>query len=665
MEVRSFCRICAAACGVLVDVEGDRVVRVRGDTDHPISRGYTCAKGRALPQLHHGVDRLDTPQLHGANVSWEHMLDDLAAVVARSQGSQGADSVAMYLATGMAYDSGGQVASGRFMAGLGSSSFYTAATVDNAPVLLAAEQIAGHAMLYPVWEPSSHGLLLIVGSNPVVSHGYGTTLADPVRRLREFRAGGGRVIVVDPRRTETAAHADVHLAVRPGSDVVLLAALAREILLDGADEREIREHCLADEVTALRDALEPFTIERAVITTGISEAEVTGLLAEVRATCGRLAVFCGTGTTMARDGILVEWLRWVLLIITGSLDVEGGMRFNRGVVNQLRPPKRIPDLQPGAPSRPELPRVAGQLPAVALVDEIESGALRVLIVSGGNPLSAFPEPERLRDALRLLDALVVIDVADNELVQMATHVVPATAQLERADLSLAEHVAFRSGMQFTASVVPAVADRRPAWWFFASLANRLGFDLLGAADPDDLDDAAVLAGLLAHSPLDPADVIAAGPHGIDLAAAYGWVHERFLIDGRWRVAPPMFLERLKAHVGPPPGLGLVLVPRRENAWSNSVPIAGHGDETIVMVHPDDAAEAGIVEGGWMAVSSAHGSLVATASFDPSMLRGVVSVTHGHLGASPGLLTSAHTDVDPLTTMPWASGVPVTITRLQF
>ena len=240
------------------------------------------------------------------------------------------------------------------MAALGSSSFYTAATVDNAPVLVVAEMVAGHAMINPVWEPHSGGLLLVIGSNPVVSHGYGTTLADPVRRLREHRAAGGRVVVIDPRRTETAAHADLHLPARPGSDVILLAALARELLVRGADPVELERFCDPLEVEALRIALEPFTLAAASVAADLPLDAIASLLDDLRAAPSQLAIFCGTGTTMSSDGILVEWLRWVLLILTGSLDVAGGMRFNRGVVNRLRPPRRMPEPQPGAPSRPEI-----------------------------------------------------------------------------------------------------------------------------------------------------------------------------------------------------------------------------------------------------------------------------------------------------------------------
>jgi anaerobic selenocysteine-containing dehydrogenase len=661
-EQKSFCRICAAACGIVVEVDGGTVLRVRGDAEHPVSRGYTCAKGRALPSMHHRSDRLSAPRLHGSEASWGTVLDDLAGTITQVRSESGPDGVGLYLATGLAYDSAGQVACGLSMAALGSSSFYTAATVDNAPVLVAAEQVSGNAMMNPVWESHRGGLLMLVGSNPVVSHGYGTTLADPVRRLREHREHGGRIVVIDPRRTETAAHADVHLGNRPGSDVILLAALARELLDAGADDRELADHCLPEDVAALRAGLEPFTISAATLATGLDQVQIEQLLDDLRGSSGRLAIFCGTGTTMGRDGVLVEWLRWVLLILTGSLDVEGGMRFNRGVVNQLRPPRAIPRSAPAPASRPDLVRVAGQVPAVAMVDEIEAGRLRVLVVAGGNPLSAFPEPGRLNDALRTLDALVVLDIAENEMTDLATHVLPVTSQLERADLALAEQVSFRSGMQFTDAVVAPDPQRRPVWWVLASLLRRLDLDILGGAAPEHLDDRAFLAGLLAHGPLEAAAVLDAGPVGVDLAPSYGWVRKEFLLGGRWRLAPAMFLERLGRHLGPE--VGLVLIPRRENAWSNSVVIAGEGAESIAHVNPDDASAAGISEGGWAAISSAHGSMVVTVAIDPMLRPGCVSVTHGHPGASPGLLVSGTVDVDPLTAMPRASGLPITLRPLS-
>ena len=645
----------------MVTVESDRVVRVRGDAEHPVSRGYTCSKGRALGEWHHRADRLDHPRLRGRETGWDEVLDDLAAVVGATCLRHGADALAMYLATGFAYDSGGQVAAGMWMGAMGSTSFYSAATVDNAPVLVAAELVAGHPMLNPVWDPQTPGLLLLLGTNPVISHGYGTTLPDPVRYLRDYRTAGGRIWVLDPRRTETAALADRHLATRPGSDVAVLAWLVRSLL----DESDAAAHLGVlvdpDDLTRLGDAVAPFTRAVAAEAAGVEEADLAALLDDVRSAPGRVAAFCGTGITMAVDGVLAEWLRWAVLILTDSLDRPGGMRFNRGAVNRLRPPRAAPPLLAGPRSRPELPRVAGQLPAVALVDEIEAGNVRVLVVAGGNPLRAFPSPERTRRALASLDALVVIDVIDSELTALATHVLAATGQLERADLTLAEHVSLRSGIQSTRAVVEPVAGRRPVWWILGSLAQRSGRDLLGGVDPDSLTDEAFLSGLLARSPVSASEVFATGAHGCDVAAEYGWVTSSMLPDGRFRIAPAPFLERLAAHAGAaaarPP---LVLVPRREGAWSNSVQYATGAVQAIMHVHPRDATAAGLAAGDVVEVRSAHGTMSATARLDEGLLPGVVSCTHGQGIAGPGTLTSPTVGVDLLTTMPVASGLAVTL-----
>lgn len=312
-DLLSYCRICAAACGILVTVDGDRVQRVRGDADHPVSRGYVCGKGRGLPDWHHGAGRLDHPRLDGRTVGWDELLADLAGrlgpIIAEDP-----DAVALYLATGLAYDAAGQVAAAQWLPSIGSSSFVTAVTVDNAPVLVAAELVTGQPMCNPVWDPDRPGLALLVGTNPVVSHGYGTALPDPIGHLRRFREAGGRVWVLDPRASETARHADGHLAVRPGSDVAVLAALVDALFEEGADERELAEHCRVDEVAALRAAVAPYTVARAAAAAGVEVADIEALVAEVRAHRGRLVVHCGTGVTMARDGIVAEWLRWVLLI---------------------------------------------------------------------------------------------------------------------------------------------------------------------------------------------------------------------------------------------------------------------------------------------------------------------------------------------------------------
>ena len=660
-EQPSFCRICAAACGIVVSVDGDRVDRVRGDLDHPVSRGYTCSKGRALPEWHHSTARLDRPRLRGAETTWDSLLGDLAASLGGVTDLAGADAIGLYLATGLAYDAAGQVAASQWLPAIGSRSFFTAVTVDNAPVLVAAELVTGQPMLNPVWDPEQPGLLMLIGTNPVVSHGYGTAFADPIRRIRDYRRRGGAGWVLDPRRTETAAIADEHVPIRPGADIAVLGAIASALLADGADVDELAMHVEPSAVQRLRAALAPFTSARAADEAGVDHSVIVRLVDAVRSRPGRLAVMCGTGVTMSRDGVVAEWLRWVVLILSASLDGEGGMRFNRGAINRLRRPSpRAPGADRpsvlGAASRPELPRVLGQLPAVAIADEIEAGNLHALLVTGGNPITACPEPDRMRAALATLDVLAVVDVSENELTQLATHVLPATGQLERADLTMAELTAVRSGLQATAAVVPPHAERKPVWWMLASLARRMGADLLGGAEPDALTDELFLSGLLARAPFTVTEVFAAGPHGLDVPHEYGWVRAELLPGNRWNIAPNEMLERLAGLTDV--ASDRVLVPRRDMGWSNSVRYSGTGLEPVAQVNTADLPDGATS----ITLRSAHGALTVSAAVDDRVPPGVVSVTHGRAAHSPGSLTSSSIDVDALTTMPRASGLPVSISR---
>ncbi len=650
----SYCRICAAACGIVVTVDGDRVVKVRGDDRHPSSRGYVCSKGRGLPAWHHSPRRLDRPRVDGHDVTWDALLTDLAARLEAIITESTPDAIALYLATGLAYDAAGQIAASQWLPSIGSRSFLTAVTVDNAPVLVAAELVSGHAMLNPVWDPTVPGLAILVGTNPVVSHGYGTALPDPIRHLREYRARGGRVWVLDPRKSETAALADVHIPVRPGADVAVLAALANSLLQRGADERELRAHCDADEVAALRTALSGFTIERAAATADVDPALIEQLVTDVRAYRGRIVMQCGTGVTMSRDGVIAEWLRWVVLIASGSLDCDTGMYFHRGVINRLR--RRTARIAPTADSpksRPELRRVVGQLPAVALADEIEAGNIRALFVTGGNPLTAIPQPERLEAALRSLDVLAVVDVADNRITEFATHVLPATGQLERADITLAELTSLRSGLQATGPVVEPVADRRPVWWMFATLSRAMGRKTPGDVDPDTLTDEDVLRGVLARSALAADDVFAAGPRGIGNPVEYGWVHSDLLTDGHWSIAPASLLQRLRTYTDPLLA-DFVLAPRREMAWSNSVAYGGIGPGPVVRMHADEG------DTGRVTITTPNGSIITDFVADPGVRAGVISMTHGHGDANPGHLTSGNVGVDELTAMPLVSGLEVLV-----
>jgi anaerobic selenocysteine-containing dehydrogenase len=664
-DVRSFCRICNAMCGIVVTVADETIVRVRGDDAHPLSRGYTCPKGRALGQFHYDPRRLNVPLIGDRIHSWDITLEDLTAIVSSTIESHGPDSVGMYLASGSAFDSNGRRAAERFLHLLGSKQKYTATTIDTPSKPLVAELIGGWSGLTPVWDHERSQLLLLIGTNPLVSHGHSNAIPDPVVRLREHQAKGGAIWVIDPRRTETAQLADRHLMARPSTDHLVLAYLVRELLLDGADHEYLRGRAVG--VDTLAGAVASCTREMVAAASGLDEADLAALLDAVRK-AGTISALTGTGVSMGAHANVTEWLLWALHIITASYDRPGGMWFNPGYLSQLdtrtwSPADGTPG--PGPASRPDLPRRFGEYPCAALVPEIEAGNLRVLFVVGGNPLCALPGEDRLRAAFEELTALVVIDVIRTDTTDVATHVLPAAGQLERADLPwLLDAYQLAVATQYTPAVLQPTNERWPVWKIFAELGARLGIDVLprGITLAEANDD--VLLARIAEASRSDAESVFAAPSGVvHSGAVFGWVHERVLADGRWRLAPAVLVEQFVDALAAAPGDQLFLIPQRQLRKMNSQlrDIGKRTDEVFVQAHPD--AVKGLTDGTWVLVQSPFGMTFGQLRLDPTMSPHAVSIPHGWAETNVCALTDTDAGVDPHSGMVWQSGIPVTVRAL--
>jgi anaerobic selenocysteine-containing dehydrogenase len=666
-QVKTSCRCCSAACGIVVETRGDDIVKVRGDPDDTRSGGYLCPKGASLPYFHHHPQRLRQPQLFGSDADWTRCLDDLARRIAAAVAAQGPDSIGFYQGTGAVMDSLGVAMLARFIERLGSSQFYCAATVDVAPAMRAAELVSGSWELHPVWLPEDEHsrLALYLGSNPLVSHGYLSIMPDPQHRIRRFQQRGGQLWVVDPQRTKTAALADRHLAIRPGTDAILLAWLVRELLAAKAPAADFERLTSAADRAGLRAAVAPFTLDFAAPAVGIEPADLLALRDQIIA-AGRLAVVSGTGITFGPDALVTEWLRWVLLIVTGSLDRPGGMWFNPGWLAALEqrewlPPGPAGKLGPGPRSRPELHRLLDQNPCVALADEIESGQLRVLLVAGGSPLTAFPEPARTAAALMKLDALAVIDLVQTPLLPLASHVLAVAGQLERADILV------ETRTLYAPSVVKPIGECKPTWWILAQLGRRLGFDILDGLDPDRATDELLLQRLAAGGRDGPAALFAAGPQGLEPPHLYGWVSAKALPEGRWRLLPPALPQRLAAWLNARPQ-------RRPLQWVNSrqltktnttryLPPGKSRELPQLRIHPEDAAAFGIIDGDRVRLDSDAGHLHADARLDGNLRPGVVALPHSWWDTNVCQLTSARETVDPLTGQPQMTALAVSLQRV--
>ena len=669
---QSFCRICGALCGIKVTTVGDRVLDVKGDADHPLSQGYICAKGRAAGVLHHGEDRLDFPEMIGPGgrslVNWEACLDDLAGRIRTVVDRHGRDSVAVYTGTYTGFDSLGGLAATSFLASIGTCRLFTPSTIDAVIRRYVLGLISGYpsGVLFPIPDYTGTRCMILVGTNPVISHGASGGFTDPVRRIRAIR-GRGEVWVLDPRTTETAKLATGHLAVRAGTDYAVLGFLVRELLAKGADRDYLDQHVSGAD--ALADLVRRFDRDSVAAITGIGPDALAALLEGVRQ-AGRAAVLTGTGVTMSTGRAATEYLAWALGAVTGSLDRPGGVWFNPSFIRrvddaasagmndmarfQLRRTGFFVDN--GEASRLSDRRPLGEVPCAFMAEQIERRDIRALIAIGGDPMTAFPQPARLASAFGSLDALAVLDVRRSATAALATHLLPCAGQLERADFSLMDGMYAAVAAQFTPALVRASAGRRPMWWILAQLAARLGLDVLppsvDAATACDEDVARAFLGDATFRRLSASTTLV-----VESGERFGWfVDGGFLPDNRWNFAHDEIRDLFDRLPSPSE---LVLIPGRRRRRFNSVAISPADDhDATLLVHPLDAHHAGIADGNMVTVRSTYGEVTVRAQLSEGISRGAVWLPHGYASPAIGSLTSDTELLDAATGMVTQSGVPV-------
>lgn len=668
-EVTSYCRFCVASCGIKVTVDGDAVIRVRGDSQHPLSHGYTCPKGRSLPQFHDDPRRLNEPAIGRwearESVSWPHFMSDLGGKVSRIIAESGPGSVGVFSGSG-AGDAASAVMIKSLLSTLGTPNLYTPLTIDGPAKPLVSALMAGQPGLAFTGIDYEHAsLTILVGMNPVVSHGQSHAVPDPRTRIKNL-LGRGEVWVIDPRRTETARMATRHLAPRPGTDHNWLAAVVRE-LLSRADWNQLSISAVG--LAELAEAVEPYNLDVASHRTGIDKSDLEDLIAAILRH-GRFSGLTGTGVTMAASANLTHWLMMCALVITDSADAPGGVWFNPGYIRGLDTDDRSwGDLRtkPGPASRPELARQFGQIPAIALVDEIEAGNLRILLVLGGNLMACLPDTERVRRALSMVDVLVVADVVSNETTDLATHLAPCAGQLERADVTLSvDQYLPAVAAQYTEAVVQPAKSRKQLWWIVGKLLEELGHQpIQGGPSADECTAEDLMALALAASRADLDELMRAPTAVVAHDAVFGWVRRNVQKRGGWRLAPTELVSMLTNTSEP---VGLTLIPRRQLKHFNSqlvetIDMVAGQDAPQVLVSSTDAGEARLAEGDWVEVRSPFGAVRGVVHIDSDIRAGCVSIPHGFAGTNVNQLTSSSEGVDALTGMPMFSGVSVTLTRV--
>ena len=680
------CPLCEATCGLAVIVEDGRIASVRGDREDVFSRGFICPKGASIGALHADPDRLPAPLVkrHGAFVetSWDDAFAEIDRRLPAIRATHGTEAVAAYIGNPGAHSLSSLLYGRVLLKTLGTRNVYSASTVDQMPKHLSSGYLFGDPLSIPIPDVDRTDFLLMLGANPLVSNGSLLTAPDMRGRLKAIQQRGGRIVVVDPKRTRTAELADEHLAIRPGTDALLLAALVNVLFAEGRVRlRELADHVVG--VTEIGALVSGFTPEAVAPAVGL-DADTIVRLARELAAADRAAVYGRIGTTVQRFGTLASWLVDVLNVLTGNLDREGGAMFPLAVGGQANAapgPRRAFRHDRWRSRVRNRPEVLGELPVATLADEITTpgeGQVRALITIGGNPCLSTPNADQLDAAFASLEFMISLDPYLNETTRHADVILPGPPPLAREHFDVVFHqLSVRNVAHWTP---PAVPTDLPQEW---ETMLRLVGVLTGqgpAADVSALDDlvaadAARRAGLdvtefaARRGPARLVDILVrSGPYGITLADLEAAPHGLDLgplrprlpqllstASGKIELAPPAItadLPRLRAELDRAPH-EYVLIGRRQlrsnNSWMHNVePLVGGDNRCTAQLHPDDAAKLGLADGALARISSRTGSVTVPVQLSDALRPGVVSLPHGWGHGVDGVrarVASAHAGVN--------------------
>ena len=666
-NLRTYCRVCMTHCGLVADVAGDRILRVRADRDHPITRGYSCAKGRATDRIHHHPDAITHPlmRVNGAlvPVSWDEALDDIAAKLRAIIDAHGPHAIGIYFGSGLGLDSSGYAMEEAFYRSLGRPPKFSPLTIDGTAKVMIAGAMGGFPGLNPKTDYDDVEMLIYVGTNPMVSHAHNTGMFNPAVFIRAA-AERGEVWTIDPLFTETARWSTRHIAAYPGKDYAILAWLVREILDGGPLDLQQPVSGLAE----LRAALEGYDRAQAAAIAGVPEADLEDLLAAVRRR-RRVVVETGTGITMSAGCNLTQWFAWVLMILTGAMNRKGGAWFHPGFLRPFESSKlpMADAWSPGPTTRPDVLGLVGDWPCAVLPNEIEAGHIRALMNFGGSILRSFPDTNALTAALNKLELHVDTEIIANETTALCTHVLPTKGAVERAEITRWDTLAWNVSMQFTPPLVKPIGERRSAWWVISQMMRRAGMpgvpDDVPADDRHEGADEYMLSRLFKHARCSFEELKARRYVEMPFEFPAAWLDAHVERIGGWQLAHPRLVEQWhemrradEAALGRP--RPLCYSSRRQRSKFNAQ-LSFLGAPADIILHPDDAAAHGIADGQRVRVHNASGEITLVAKVDAHMRRGVVSIAHGHETANVNYLTSV-ANVDRLGGMALNSGVPIAV-----
>ncbi|MGB2742757.1 MAG: molybdopterin-dependent oxidoreductase [Cognaticolwellia sp.] len=691
------CNICEAMCGLEIKYQDKNILSIKGDQQDPFSKGYNCPKATALQDFYEDKDRLKTPIRRTAtgweDISWEEAFTEITEKFKSIQTQHGKNALAVYLGNPNAHNLGNTLFLKPFMKTLGTINRFSSASTDQMPHHVAANFMFGAGMLIPIPDIDRTDFMLIIGGNPVVSNGSMMTAPNVIGRMKAIQKRGGKVVVVDPRRTHTAKVADQHVFIRPEKDALLLLAMINRIFATKA----VDLGHLSDKVHGVEELKElsmAYSAETVAEFVGINAMDIC-TLADDFASASSAVCYSRMGASTQTFGGLCQWLTNVLNIITGNFDKAGGAMFPQPAFDLLRNHKKGHKSSFGQyHSRVrKLPFFNGEFPVATLAEEIQTpgeGQIKSLITVAGNPVLSSPSGHKLAEAFKGLEYMVCVDIYLNETTKHANIILPGTTGVENSHYDIFfNSFSVRNTVKYSAPLFEKDTDQRHDYQILQELAARMS-DSPIPKHLQNLTPELILDMELKNCPYGEQGFslqkLIDNPHGIDIGPLMPCLDERIkTADGKIDLIPSLYLgdlPRLQAVMSKPARdhdypfdlIGRRLV-KSHNTWTqNSARLIKGKNPCTLEVHPDDAKALGITTGQLLSVSSISGTVLIDAVITDDIQRGVVSMPQGWghnqkdtnmsvAATQPGVSINDLTDanrVDTLTGNAALNGTPIAI-----
>lgn len=688
------CNLCEAICGLVIEVENERVTSIRGDKDDPLSQGHICPKAVALQDLYEDPDRLRQPVRRTAEgweqIGWEEAYSEVVARLQQVQNNYGRSAIGIYLGNPNIHNYGSALYLPDFIRSIKTPNTFSATSADQLPHHLVAYWMFGHYFFLPVADLDHTDFMLILGANPLVSNGSLMTAPGFGKKMRAIQQRG-KVIVIDPRYSETAAKADEHHFIKPGTDALLLLAMVHTLFAkQWVDLGHLSTH--SKNLPLVEEAVKGFTPSAVASLTGISAADIERITHEFvqadKAVCyGRM------GVSTQEFGALCLWLVNLMNLLTGNFDRRGGAMFTSPAMDTVLP-NRKGNIDRWHSRVSGYPERFGELPVAAMIEEMTTpgeGQIKAFVTSAGNPVLSTPNGQSLEEALSQLEFMVSVDIYINETTKHANIILPPTSGLETSNYDVSfQTLAVRNTAKFSEACFEKTPEQRHDYEIFQELTRRLrhGDYQPLAEKPEQMVDFALQMGAYGKTGLS-LQMLKDQPSGVDLGPLQSVLPERlFTEDQKIDLAPEALLidlERIAQKLANEDtnndDFPLLLIGRRQlrsnNSWMhNSKRLVKGGERCTLLLHPEDAQKYGINEGQMVAVDSPVGTIQIKAEIKDEIMPGVVSIPHGWGHARTGVkmtVAQAHPGVsindltlpnfvDQLSGNAAFSGVPVRIEK---